>query len=51
MTSSHLTEIRSLFEQYDSNHDNALSLTELQELLSNVARKITALPAVGENVQ
>jgi len=48
MTSSHLTEIRSLFEQYDSNHDNALSLTELQELLSNVARKITALPATAQ---
>ena len=51
MASSHLTELRNLFEQYDANHDNALTLSELQELLANVARKITALPAVGKSVR
>lgn len=48
MASSHLTELRNLFEQYDVNHNNALTLSELQELLANVATKITALPATAQ---
>ncbi|KAF8338108.1 uncharacterized protein EI90DRAFT_3041655 [Cantharellus anzutake] len=48
MTSAHLTQIRALFEQYDAHHDNSLSLTALQELLADVARKVTALPATAQ---
>lgn len=49
MASTHLTDIRELFQQYDSSHDGNLSLNELNELLTNVARKITALPAVSRS--
>lgn len=45
MASTHLEDIRELFERYDKNHDNNLSLNELNELLTGVARSITALPA------
>ena len=47
MASTHLANIRELFEEYDVNHDGKLTLNELNDLLTNVARKITALPAVG----
>lgn len=47
MASTHLTDIRELFQLYDTNHDGNLTLNELNELLTNVARKITALPAVS----
>ena len=47
MASNHLEDIRALFEAYDSNHDNNLTLSELNTLLTDVARQITALPAVS----
>jgi NADH dehydrogenase len=46
MATTHLADIRQLFEQYDSNHDNNLTLNELNSLLTDVANRITALPAV-----
>lgn len=46
MASTHLEDIRQLFEQYDADHDDNLTLSELNELLTGVARKITSLPAV-----
>lgn len=46
MASTHLVDIREIFEEYDVNHDGNLSLQELNDLLTNIARKITSLPAV-----
>jgi Ca2+-binding EF-hand superfamily protein len=35
-----------LFDMYDSDADNSLSLNELCKLLEEIGNKITALPAV-----
>ncbi|KAF8323338.1 putative NADH dehydrogenase, 64 kd subunit, mitochondrial [Clavulina sp. PMI_390] len=48
MASTHLSNIREIFEEYDVNHDGKLTLNELNDLLTNVARKITALPATAQ---
>jgi len=45
MASTHLQDIRELFERYDKDHDDNLTLNELNELLTGVARTITALPS------
>ena len=45
MASTHLQDIHELFERYDKDHDDNLTLNELNELLTVVARSITALPA------
>ena len=44
MASTHLQDIRELFERYDKDHNDNLTLNELNELLTDVARTITALP-------
>ena len=38
--------MKELFEKYDSDADNNLSLNELVRLLEEIGNKITALPAV-----
>jgi phosphoribosylcarboxyaminoimidazole (NCAIR) mutase len=40
-------QVRALFDRYDSDADNALSLNELAVLLQEIGYKITALPAVS----
>jgi len=40
-------QVRTLFDLYDSDADNSLSLNELCMLLEEIGNKITALPAVG----
>lgn len=39
-------QVKELFEMYDSDADNNLSLNELCQLLQDIGNKITALPAV-----
>ena len=46
MASDQLVKIRELFDLYDSDADNSLSLNELAILLQELGNKITALPAV-----
>ena len=46
MSGEHLSRVRELFDLYDSDSDNSLSLNELAILLQELGNKITALPAV-----
>ena len=46
MAESQLDKVRELFELYDSDGDNSLTLNELAVLLQEIGNKITALPAV-----
>lgn len=39
-------QVRQLFDMYDSDTDNSLSLNELACLLQDIGNKITTLPAV-----
>lgn len=48
MADAHLTKIRELFEQYDSDADNSLNLNELVSLLEGLGKKITSLPATAQ---
>lgn len=44
---TYFVQVRALFDLYDSDADNSLSLNELCLLLQEIGNKITALPAVG----
>ncbi|KAI0950046.1 hypothetical protein AcV7_008631 [Taiwanofungus camphoratus] len=46
MAEAQLQKVRELFDLYDSDADNSLTLNELAVLLQEVGNKITALPAV-----
>ena len=46
MAEEQLVKVRELFDLYDSDSDNSLSLNELAILLQELGNKITALPAV-----
>lgn len=46
MAEDHLTEVRALFDLYDKDKDNSLSLNELLPLLQDVEKRLTSLPAV-----
>ncbi|OAX41706.1 nucleotide-binding domain-containing protein [Rhizopogon vinicolor AM-OR11-026] len=48
MAGSHLEKVRTLFDLYDSDADNSLSLNELCMLLEEIGNKITALPATAQ---
>ncbi|KAJ3567954.1 hypothetical protein NP233_g6035 [Leucocoprinus birnbaumii] len=48
MAESHLTQVRELFQMYDSNADDSLSLNELMQLLKDLGNKITSLPATAQ---
>jgi len=48
MASTHLQDVRELFERYDKDHDDNLTLNQLNELLTGVARTITALPPTAQ---
>ena len=47
MAGDQLEKVRQLFDLYDSDGDNSLTLNELAVLLQELGNKITALPAVG----
>ncbi|KAI5894247.1 nucleotide-binding domain-containing protein [Schizophyllum commune H4-8] len=48
MADEHLTQIKDLFVQYDSDADNSLELNELVRLLEDLGKKITSLPATAQ---
>ncbi|KAG6844137.1 hypothetical protein H0H87_009524 [Tephrocybe sp. NHM501043] len=48
MAEDHLVEVRSLFDMYDKDKDNILSLNELVPLLQDVEKRLTALPATAQ---
>ncbi|KAF8136480.1 hypothetical protein EV363DRAFT_1543830, partial [Boletus edulis] len=48
MAESHLQKVRTLFDLYDSDADNSLTLNELCKLLEEIGNKITALPATAQ---
>ncbi|KAF7363718.1 hypothetical protein MSAN_01029600 [Mycena sanguinolenta] len=48
MAGDHLSEVKQLFDLYDSDADNSLSLNELTELLIEIGNKITSLPATAQ---
>lgn len=48
MSDVHLQEVRELFDLYDSDADNSLTLNELAVLLQEIGNKITALPATAQ---
>ncbi|KAG6331259.1 hypothetical protein ID866_7829 [Astraeus odoratus] len=48
MSESHLDKVRILFDRYDSDADNSLSLNELCKLLEELGNRITALPPTAQ---
>ncbi|TDL25012.1 nucleotide-binding domain-containing protein [Rickenella mellea] len=48
MAEKHLEKVRNLFERYDVDKDDSLSLNELALLLQEISSKITALPATAQ---
>ncbi|KAI9458282.1 mitochondrial NADH dehydrogenase [Russula earlei] len=48
MAATHLEKVRTLFDLYDSDSDNKLTLNELAVLLQEIGNKITALPATAQ---
>ncbi|KAF8965277.1 hypothetical protein BDZ97DRAFT_1659142 [Flammula alnicola] len=48
MAEDHLAQVKELFELYDSDADNSLSLNELLALLQEVGNHITSLPATAQ---
>ncbi|CCM00529.1 uncharacterized protein FIBRA_02563 [Fibroporia radiculosa] len=48
MAESQLQQVRELFDLYDKDADNSLTLNELAVLLQEIGNKITALPATAQ---
>lgn len=48
MAGDHLIEVKELFQLYDSDADNSLSLNELLRLLEEIGNLITSLPATAQ---
>ncbi|KAI0362648.1 nucleotide-binding domain-containing protein [Trametes cingulata] len=48
MAEEQLQKVRELFDLYDSDSDNSLTLNELAVLLQEIGNKITALPATAQ---
>ncbi|KAL0946786.1 hypothetical protein HGRIS_012959 [Hohenbuehelia grisea] len=48
LAEDHVVKARELFEMYDTDADNSLSLNELARLLEEIGKKITALPATAQ---
>jgi len=48
MAGDHLVQVKELFQLYDSDADNSLSLNELLKLLEEVGSRITSLPATAQ---
>jgi len=48
MTENHLEKVRELFELFDSDKDDTLTLNELAVMLQEIGNKITALPATAQ---
>ncbi|KAF8889472.1 hypothetical protein CPB85DRAFT_1231500 [Mucidula mucida] len=48
MAEDHVAKARELFELYDKDADNNLSLNEVAQLLEEIGKKITSLPATAQ---
>ena len=48
MAEDHLVKVKELFELYDADSDNSLSLNELFVLLEEVGNRLTSLPATAQ---
>ncbi|PFH54142.1 hypothetical protein AMATHDRAFT_72670 [Amanita thiersii Skay4041] len=48
MAEGHLVKVKELFDRFDTDADNSLSLNELLLLLQEVGKKITTLPATAQ---
>ncbi|KAG6909608.1 hypothetical protein DXG01_016390 [Tephrocybe rancida] len=48
MSEDHLVDVRTLFDMYDKDKDNILSLNELVPLLQDVEQRLTSLPATAQ---
>ncbi|KIK59475.1 hypothetical protein GYMLUDRAFT_44452 [Collybiopsis luxurians FD-317 M1] len=48
MAEDHVNKAREIFQMYDTNGDNVLSLNELAKLLEDLGSKITSLPATAQ---
>ncbi|KAF8882357.1 hypothetical protein CPB85DRAFT_1378267 [Mucidula mucida] len=48
MAEDHVGKVRELFELYDTDADNSLSLNEVARLLEGIGNKITSLPATAQ---
>lgn len=48
MAEDHLAKVKELFQLYDSDADNSLSLNELLNLLVEIGNRITSLPATAQ---
>ncbi|KIM22237.1 hypothetical protein M408DRAFT_28872 [Serendipita vermifera MAFF 305830] len=48
MAAPHLEKVRDLFERYDIDHDDSLTLNEVATLLAELGNKITSLPATAQ---
>jgi len=48
MAEDHLDKVRELFQLYDSDADDSLSLNELLNLLVEIGNRITSLPATAQ---
>ncbi|KAM6500321.1 hypothetical protein JOM56_003335 [Amanita muscaria] len=48
LAEKHLEKVKELFERYDTDADNSLSLNELMVLLQDIESQITALPATAQ---
>jgi hypothetical protein len=46
MAAPHLEKVRDMFERYDIDHDDSLTINEVATLLAELGNKITSLPAV-----
>lgn len=48
MAEDHLVKVKELFQLYDSDADDSLSLNELFKLLEEIGNRITSLPATAQ---
>jgi len=48
MAEDHLVKVKEMFQMYDSDADDSLSLNELVSLLEEIGNKITSLPATAQ---
>jgi hypothetical protein len=48
MAETHLEKVKELFQLYDSDADDSLSMNELLDLLVEIGKRITSLPATAQ---
>jgi NADH dehydrogenase len=51
LASKYIGKIRELFNEYDKDKDDKLSLNECAAMFESLSKKVTSLPAVSRDVQ